>query len=214
MRDPELISPNVLLKILILSALVLFTFPIFISSNETTFLGPSGYIYTPSTKVLEKRKLNLGMWFNNDEFASLSFEFGLGEGIEIGACEEIPKDIPSHTSLNLNWILINEKSLLPSASLGLRDKFNYLVATKDFNIINKGHASLGFGTEDFDNYRIFGGFRITIYKEWFAIAEYNEGSINAGIKIPALGLLGVGTELHSKEHNNYFWGYTYEINLN
>jgi hypothetical protein len=187
--------------------------PLFAGAEESTFLGPSGLIYTPSTKVVEKKKLNLGMWFDNNDFGSFSFVFGVGEGIEIGACEEIPKDEISHTSLNLNWALTTDKVFYPAVSLGIRDKWNYLATSKDFAIFNGGYVSLGLGTEDFEHYRIFGGIKINIHKEWAVITEYNEGSINSGIRIPYIGILGAGVELNSDEHNDYFWGYTYQIDL-
>lgn len=208
------IRRNSKMKSRLISILLVLIIAIVICGEENSFLGPTGLIYTPIAKVLEKKKFNLGMWLDNDKFATVNFGFGVGEGIEIGACEEIPDDGITHTSLNTNWVFIDTKSFYPSVSLGIRDKFNYLVMTENFNLLKGSSASLGLGTDDFDRYRLFGGVKISIHQDWFAVIEYNEHKINAGIRVPYIGLFGVGKEIHSREHNTYFWGFNYQVDLN
>ncbi len=37
------------------------------AAEDTTFLGPSGLIYTPSARILDKKSFNLGMWYDRDD---------------------------------------------------------------------------------------------------------------------------------------------------
>jgi hypothetical protein len=177
-------------------------------------MGPSGFINIPSADVLDKRLFSLGLWMKSDLFTTLSAECGIGKGLEVGACEEIPAEGPTHVSLNLKWLFLKEDRVVPYFSWGMRDRWNYLSLTKNFRLLGNVCVSGGAGTEDFEKAGGFAGIKWTFHRGWYAAVEHDGHDVSAGIGIPYIGLLGASAHgVSSLRHGTILWGYTYQFDL-
>ena len=185
-----------------------------VPADENTILGPSGYISIPSADVLERRTFSLGMWMESDLFATVSAECGIGKGLEVGAGEEIPRYGQTHVSLNFKWALLTEDYTVPGFSWGMRDRWNFLVLTKTFEVLGSVSVSGGAGTGDFEKGRVFAGIKWAFYRDWYAAFEHDGYNANAGIRIPYVGLLGASAHgISSMGSGRLLWGYTYQFDL-
>lgn len=198
----------------LLLAVVIFAISAMANAEETTFGGPSGFIYVPNANVLQKKVVNLGMWIDSDWYSSISLTGGLGAGIEAGVCESIPKDSGSHTFLHFNWTLLKENKLSPAVSYGMRSRWNYLAITKNIGLLKGMTIGIITETKDFEQYEIAGGFKLSFADNWYFTTDYFQDKINTGVRMPYIGLLGVSIPNDNYKNVKAIWGYTYQVDFN
>ncbi|MCE5315682.1 MAG: hypothetical protein ABFD49_09725 [Armatimonadota bacterium] len=156
--------------------------------------GYTGMIFTPNETTLGMGAVDFGAAFvSNDDVDTSYFSanFGVIDGLEVGASILDPDEGDSNTIINAKYSIVKENYARPGIAVGFSDLANeidstpYIVVGKSLNLPGltvkslRGHIGFGDGTLD----GLFAGLSATLTDTLTLSLEHDSDEINVGLQM-------------------------------
>jgi hypothetical protein len=167
--------------------------------GSASVLGPTGLLLIPTADSLGMAQWNVGGSVLSEDgldLTALYANYGVSNGLEIGAARVSPEHESSETILNAKFRLPQPVPVKLDLAVGMADitdefeRTTYLVASHTFgaglipknNLMNAPRLHLGIGNGRLDG--LFGGVSATLVNRVDVMAEYDGSHFNLGARLP------------------------------
>lgn len=197
------------------------------SSGGISLGGTSGLVTIPTATVLHDRQVTIGIGVVNKNSAYLErgkcdnfpfyivigylprLEFSAGINFILGRTSYDGTDTYKDGVVSLQYLLLNEKKILPALSVGVRDIYSFILLNTSYVVMSKTiiqrptsifRLHLGYGSDIIDRHigvpkhdrkhpvghtivGVFGGLDIQWFNILVCMLEYDTEKINIGLRV-------------------------------